>query len=513
MKPLPILVLVSFGVSAGWSVFADPPLERLPRSNPEEQGISASAILRYVDAAEARIKSLHSFMLVRHGRVVAEGWWTPYAAAEPHTLFSLSKSFTSTAVGLAINEGKLSVSDPVVGFFPEEAPANPSQNLRSMRVRDLLRMSSGQHAEDVDPFPFDTDQDLVRVFLSKPVAHKPGTHFFYNTAGTYMLSAIVQKVTGQTVHDFLMPRLFQPLGITDPRWDTSAQGVSLGGFGLSVRTEDIACFGQLYLQRGRWNGRQLVPAAWIEEATSLQTANGSDPAGNWDQGYGYQFWRCPHNCYRGDGAFGQLCVVMPEADAVLAVTAGTDELGPEFNLTWEYLLPAFAGAALPPDPAADRKLADRLAGLRLPVQPGQAGSPVAAAIAGKRFVFSGNRIGLESIALVPARDGTGAIVECRLAGRDQRIVCGHGTWVKGLLTTQDNPPGWGDLAPIATSGAWTADDTYTAKIIRYRTPFTLLLRLKFSGDKVAVDLEQDLSLGENPPVHLVGEVSSPAEPQ
>jgi hypothetical protein len=188
-------------------------------------------------------------------------------------------------------------------------------------------------------------------------------------------------------------------------------------------------------------------------------------------------------------------------------------LGPEFNLTWEYLLPAFTGAALPRDPAADRQLADRLTGLHLPGQPGQGSSPVAVAIAGKRFVFSGNNIGLESIALVPAKDGAGAMVECRLAGLDQRIVCGHGTWVKGFLTTQNNPPGLGDLAPIAACGAWTADDTYTAKIIRYRTPFTLLLRLRFFGDKIAVDLEQDLDFGESTPAHLVGKVLSPAETQ
>jgi CubicO group peptidase (beta-lactamase class C family) len=512
MKSVPILFL-GLGLAAALSAPAAPPPERLPRSTPEEQGISAADILRYVDAAEARVKSLHSFMLVRHGHVVAEGWWGPYAAAEPHTLFSLSKSFTSTAVGLALNEGKLRLSDPVAAFFPQEAPANPTPNLRSMRVRDLLRMSSGQHGEDVDPFPFDTDQDLVRVFLAKPVAHKPGTHFYYNTAGTYMLSAIVQKVTGQSVHDYLLPRLFQPLGIADPHWDTSAQGISLGGYGLSLRTEDIACFGQLYLQRGSWNGHQVVPAAWVDEATALQTANGSDPAGNWDQGYGYQFWRCPHNCYRGDGAFGQLCAVMPEADAVLAVTAGTGELGPEFNLTWEFLLPAFKGAALPPDPAADRRLAERLAGLSLPVQSGEAGSPMASVIAGKQFTFARNPLGLESLALVPAKNGTGTTVNCRLAGSDQSIVCGQGTWVKGTLTTQNNPRGWGDLAPVAASGAWTADDTYTAKLVRYRTPFTLLLRLKFSEAMVAVDLEQDLSFGGYSPTHLTGKVSTSADPR
>ncbi|MFA5058381.1 MAG: serine hydrolase domain-containing protein [Opitutaceae bacterium] len=510
MKLIPILSALALGVVLGARLPGEPAPERLPRSTPEEQGVPAAAILRFIDAAEARVKSLHSFMLVRHGRVIAEGWWTPYAAAEPHALFSLSKSFTSTAVGLAISEGRLGLSDPVIGFFPQEAPAQPGPNLRAMRVRDLLRMTSGQHSEDVEPFPFGSNQDLVRVFLSKPVADKPGTHFYYNTAGTYMLSAIVQKVTGQTVRDYLGPRLFQPLGIADPRWDTSAQGISLGGYGLSLRTEDIACFGQLYLQRGRWNGRQLVPAAWMDEATALQTSTGSDPASNWDQGYGYQFWRAPHGCYRGDGAFGQLCLVMPAADAVLAMTAGTDELGPEFNLPWEFLLPAFAGSALPPDPAADRRLAERLAGLHLAGPAGPADATIAAAVAGRRFGFPANPLGLESLALQPATDEAGATIMCRLAGTDQRIVCGQGTWVKGVLVLPNEPPGLGDLAPVAASGAWTAADTYTALICRYRTPFTLKLQLKFSVDTVTVDLTQELNFGPGRPVHLLGQALPPA---
>ena len=156
----------------------------LPRSTPEEQGVSSSAILGFVEGAEQKIDALHSFMIVRHGHVVTEGWWSPYAAAEPHVLFSLSKSFTSTAVGLAVSDGKLSLDDAVLKFFPDEAPAFPSMNLQSMRVRDLLRMSTGQRAEDIKDFPFGGKADLVRTFLEIPVHDVPGTHFVYNTAAT-----------------------------------------------------------------------------------------------------------------------------------------------------------------------------------------------------------------------------------------------------------------------------------------------------------------------------------------
>ena len=325
----------------------------LPRSTPEAQGVSSSAVLSFVEAADKSIDSLHSFMLVRHGHVVAEGWWSPYGAQSPHSLYSLSKSFTSTAVGLAIAEGKLSLDDEVLKFFPEDAPSKPSKNLKEMRVSDLLRMSTGQQSEP----PRTPDQPWTKTFLSQPVPFKPGTHFLYNTSGTYMLSAIVQKATGMTVLDYLRPRLFEPLGIEHPTWETSPQGISAGGFGLSIRTEDIARFGQLYLQRGKWQGKQLVPEAWVEAATARQTSNGSKPDSDWDQGYGYQFWRCRHGAFRGDGAFGQFCVVMPEQDAVIAITSGVKDMQAVLNLVWDKLLPAMKPSALPADDAAGKKLA------------------------------------------------------------------------------------------------------------------------------------------------------------
>ena len=307
----------------------------LPRSSPEAQGVSSPAVLAFVEAADKQVDSMNSFMLLRHGRVVAEGWWSPYTPRSPHSLYSLSKSFASTAVGLAIAEGKLSLDDEVLKFFPEDAPPEPSANLKAMRVSDLLRMSSGQQSEP----PRTSDQPWTKTFLAQPVPFKPGAHFLYNTSGTYMLSAIVQKVTGMTLLDYLRPRLFEPLGIRHPTWETSPQGISAGGFGLSIRTEDIARFGQLYLQKGKWQGKQLVPEAWVEAATARQTSNGSNPKSDWDQGYGYQFWRCRHGAYRGDGAFGQYCIVLPDKDAVIAITSGVKDMQFVLDLVWESCCP------------------------------------------------------------------------------------------------------------------------------------------------------------------------------
>jgi Beta-lactamase class C and other penicillin binding proteins len=319
MKPncLSLASAVMISLTSCYSSLAKQPL---PRSTPEAQGVSSEAIQDFVSTVD-KINTLHSFMLVRHGQVVAEGWWKPEAPDKPHVLHSLSKSFNSTAVGLAIAEGKLSLDDPVLKFFPTEAPAEPSENLKAMKVRDLLTMTCGH---DVEPKRVNGEPS-VKAFLAQPVPHTPGTHFLYNTMGSYTLSAIVTKATGKTSLEFLKPRLFDPLGIENPEWPSSPEGNSLGGYGLKLCTEDIAKFGQLYLRKGKWNGKQLVPENWVEQATSKQVPNdkeGHSKIGiDWVQGYGFQFWRCTHNAFRGDGANGQLCVVIPEKDAVIAITA------------------------------------------------------------------------------------------------------------------------------------------------------------------------------------------------
>ena len=337
--------------------------EPLPRSTPEAQGISSAAIRAYLEAADKEVKAMHSFMLVRHGKVVAEAWWKPETAEKPHQMWSLSKSFTSTAVGMAVADGKLKVEDKVLSFFPKDAPADASEHLKAMTVQDLLTMTCGHETEG----KMRGEAHWAKAFLAQPVPHAPGTHFQYNTPGTYMLSSIVSKVTGQSVLDYLQPRLFQPLGITNPEWGTSPQGVTLGGYGLLVRTEDIAKFGQLYLQKGQWNGKQLIPASWVAQASAKQVPNDAGKKApeksDWAQGYGYQFWQCRHGAFRGDGKDGQYCIVLPGQDAVVAITAQTGDMQQELNLVWDYLVPAFQNASLPEQPEEVAKLKTLAEGL------------------------------------------------------------------------------------------------------------------------------------------------------
>ena len=203
--------------------------KRLPRSTPEAQGISATAIQNFVDAANQTIHDIHSLMIVRHGAVVAEGWWHPFEEERNHVLFSLSKSFTSSAIGLAVDEGLLTVDDPVIGFFPDDLPATVNDNLAAMTVHHLLAMYTGHSEDTTDHLHTAADGNWARAFLAQPVTHAPGTHFLYNTGATYMLSAIVQKLTGQTLIDYLTPRLFAPLGIANPTWESCPRGINTGG--------------------------------------------------------------------------------------------------------------------------------------------------------------------------------------------------------------------------------------------------------------------------------------------
>ena len=477
------------------SVLADDTPGALPRSTPEALGIASAAILDFVETADRQIDALHSFMLVRHGHVVAAGWWAPYAAQSPHELYSLSKSFTSTAIGLAVAEGKLSIDDTVLSFFPEDAPADPSAQLKEMRLRGLLCMSTGHEKEPP------TGRDVVspKTFLAQPVPFKPGTRFLYNTAATFMLSAIVQKATGQTVLDYLKPRLFAPLGIADPTWETNFQGISLGGYGLSVCTEDIARFGQLYLQKGQWHGKQILPAAWVEAATARQTSNGSNPKSDWDQGYGFQFWRCRHGAYRGDGAFGQYCLVMPEQDAVLAITSGVRDMQAVLNLVWDKLLPAMRPGRLPKNAAMQKRLAERLASLTLPTPAGAVSSPLLPKLAGKSFVFPANDRKLDAIALEPGPGADAVTLVATSNGTATRLVCGQGRWVKGRFAL-----GAGPERAVAASGTWVADDTFEAKLWYYETPFSLTVKLRFAGDQVFHDSEFNVSFGPTRQPQLVG---------
>ncbi|MFF4749033.1 serine hydrolase domain-containing protein [Streptomyces sp. NPDC002514] len=437
----------------------------LPQSTPAAQGVDADGVRAFLDALEAAPDiAPHSLMILRHGHLVASGWWAPYAQDRLHLLYSLSKSFTATAAGLAAAEGLIRLDDPVISYFPEFEADITDPRSRAMLVRHVASMSSGHVAETLDRAQAIDREELVRGFLLVPPDRDPGTVFTYNQPATYTLAAIVQRVTGQSLIDYLRPRLFEPLGIGEAVWQRDRAGRDLGFSGLHSTTDAVLRLGQLYLQDGVWEGERLLPASWVAEATRPQVSNadGSPGGTDWKQGYGLQFWMSRHG-YRGDGAYGQFCVVLPEHDAVIAITEETVQMQQVLDLIWEHLLPAFRPAPLSGREQTDAALAERLAGLALPPA---AGKPAPAERAEEwatvEFTPGEPSARTTSVEVAAGADGT----------RLTLVEDGH----RIELRLVEN--GWNvaeEPVPTAVSGGWTDTGTLEADVIFLETPHRLTL--------------------------------------
>lgn len=478
----------------------------LPRSNPHKQGVSATQLSKFLAAVKNSGIELHSMMLIRHGHVIAEGWWAPYAAPLKHTLYSASKSFTATAVGLAVEEGLLSLEDAVISFFPNCVPAKISANLASMRVKHLLTMCTG-HAQDTMPAIIDAyNYNWVKTFLAQPVSFAPGSHFVYNTGAAYMLSAIVQQVTGNTLLQYLQPRLFEPLGIIEADWEEDPAGINTGGWGLRLTTESLAKFGLLYLQKGQWNGRQILPEQWVEEATRAQTTSRAPGlkvtagASDWEQGYGYQFWRCNNGAFRADGAFGQFCIALPEQDAVLAITAECFDMQAVLNLVWGNLLPAFKNKPLPVA-AIEKQLAANLQQLGLNnVNALRGNSKAEQNLEGKIFILDDNTLECKNAAF----SFTESAVIFTLRGNKgiHSITCGIGNWIinKNNPVLQAPHPVTAKNKPavtsrVAASAAWLNAHTLVITLRFIETIHSQTVTCTFTDDAVTIQFLNSISMG------------------
>lgn len=326
--------------------------KKLPRA--EASAKMAKAAEKYLADIAKEEQDIHSIMVVKDGNVIFEKWMSQGQEDVPHILNSVSKTFTSMAVGLAISEGLLSLDDKLVDVFPEHCPENPSEYLKEVTIENLLTMTCGHSTDPTYTSRTNTEVSWIKLFMEHPFTHKPGTLYCYNSLGTYVLSAMVQKVTGQKLVDYLFPRLFRPLGINNVSWAESPEGVNTGGWGLFLKTEDLAKMGLMILQNGQYEGKQIVPAEWIAEASAAQVpcvpaGLNSDQAhlmkkfaktSDWLQGYGYQMWRCRYNAFRADGANGQYILIIPEKNAVVITTAHVTDMQAELNLIWKHIYPA-----------------------------------------------------------------------------------------------------------------------------------------------------------------------------
>lgn len=476
-----------------------------PHSSPEAEGVYATGIDSFLTAVSKSKHEFHSIMILRHGKVIAEGWWNPYAPDLRHTLYSCSKSFTSTAVGFAVNESKLSVNDKVVSFFPNSLPDSIKPYLANLTVKDLLTMSVGMDPDPTSVIPFKSD-DWVRTFLATPILNKPGSKFLYNSMATFMLAAIVQTVTHQRVLEYLKPRLFDPLGIKDEDWEASNYGINTGGWGLRLKTEDLAKLGMLYLHKGQWNGNQLLPQAWVDEATTFKidqapgAPQSKKDSSDWMQGYCYQFWRCRHNAFRADGAFGQYIIVMPDQDAVIAITSETADMQGELNLIWQYLLPAMHPEALPANNVADARLMHHLDALRLP--PAAGGAVPQSGIFNKSFSIDPNQLGIKNISL--SFGGGECHVTLKQDSNTYKIDFGNGQWIPGktdwlgpsLLNGAKED--FSLLQPSKIDGSYTFTDpnTLQLKLLYIESPHTRIISLHVDGKKMNATVENSFAYGK-----------------
>lgn len=302
-------------------------------ASPESQGMDSARLDEMLTAAKGL--GLHSLLIVRHGLIVSETYYPPFTAETRHDMYSVTKSFISTLVGIAVDQELLSVDDLALGFFPAQTFANLDPRKQAMTVDNLLTMSSGLNWVEGDPAysAMYRSPDWSQYVLDLPMATDPGSRFVYCSGCSHVLSAILQAASGENTRDFAQENLFDPLGI-QVEWETDSQGIPIGGWGLQVTPRDMAKLGYLYLHQGMWEGRQIVSSEWVQSATQKQIETDGG-------GYGYQWWLNPDlGGYSAQGRYGQTIFVQPELDLVLVTTAHAVSHDQIFALIEEYILPA-----------------------------------------------------------------------------------------------------------------------------------------------------------------------------
>jgi len=463
----------------------------LPRSAPEKQGISSTDIRNFLNAVAGSGQEFHSLMILRHGYVVAECWWAPYCSEHRQQLYSASKSFTSTAIGFAVAEGYLTVDDAIIKFFPDMLPDKISENLANLRVKHLLSMSVG-HAQD-SIRTLEASPDGVpweKTFLSIPVEYEPGSRFLYNSGASFMLSAIVKRATGFTAQEYLHPRLYEPLDIADATWTENFEGINMGASHLRMKTENLAKFGQLFLQKGKWNGKRVISEEWVSAASSKQIENGNNDS-SWGFGYGYQFWMNPPGGFRADGAFGQFSMVFPDQDAVVVITSESIDTKTTMQLVWDILVPAMKSDPLPPKKSELKLLQQQMAELKYIPPQMNTHSPIATKISGKEFILEDNPFNAKSVSFV--FDGATTCTFTLKEDGKPDILIKHGinSWIREG-NYKPRPHSLFSLRRIdfdsivAASAAWKDENTLVLTWRFIETTHGDTLTCIFDGDKVTI---------------------------
>ena len=456
----------------------------MPRSTPSEQGVDARGLLGLLDALETPPHSTHSLMIARHGAVIAEGWWAPYARERVHLGYSLSKSFTATTLGILAGQGVIDLDSPVLSYLVDLDAVDPVW--RRVTVRHCISMTAGHSAEAWDwrgddvpaatlpavSIPaatacVDSDPILDAIVRTRVPDGEPGQVWAYNQVCTYLVAQAIAAVTGQPLTSHVRRLLLDPLGGEGAKAQRTPFGRDLGFSGLHVTTPTIVALAQTWLDAGRWQGEQLVPPPYVAAATVPTPASlrAEGMAGDWAHGYGFSFWGASHG-YRGDGAFGQFALVMPEQQVAVAITSEVEDMHATLDAVWTHLLPAVDAEV---SPAADRHLVARLSELRHPPVRGAAGS--AGEVRAVRHEQSQLPDAFGAVRLRTTDAGHQVLVIEHAEG-DLVTAVGNGEWLDSTWPTR-----WGPQLSIAASGAWRRD-VFHAELRLVETPHTITMDLR-----------------------------------
>ncbi|TDD33506.1 class C beta-lactamase-related serine hydrolase [Nonomuraea terrae] len=456
----------------------------------------------FLEELAERDMRLHSLIVHRRGRTVLDLWQWPHEPHLKHKIHSATKSFTGTAIGFAEAEGLLGLDDPVVSFFDGRLPAPPTENLSRMRVRDLLTMQTG-HGRGLSGATTRLRQTgWIGEFFEEPVVELPGRCFVYSSTTSHVLSAIVQRVSGQPVDEYLRPRLFEPLGITDFAWERDPEGVASGGNGLSMRPRDLLSFGILYLQDGMWQGERVLPRGWAQKASALHvrraisgTWNGREllppaPDAVADSGYGYQFWTTEDRIYNASGIFGQECMIFPDQGGVVVVTGamGEDTYHDLPDMLRTTFRKAFDGAEREDDGVEQWV---RRAREPEPLRPSACRSAFR-----ETYDFKPNEHGVDSLSVDVTADTVLLVIEDE-HGR-HTIEHGVGRWLgqhTGVSVWRLHHSYQDARAPILAAAEWTSADVLRLTWHFLEAPFIDTLTLRFDADGVTVEHEVNVNSG------------------
>jgi len=466
----------------------------LPRASASSLGIDPDCLIAFLDEVKAAGLDLHGFMLHRHGHVVAEGWTWPVDPNEPRVLHSMAKSFTGCAIGLAIQEGLLNLDDRLVRFFPDEVPANADPRLADMTVEHLLTMRTGHASNTSGSVWRSISTSWIAEFFKIPLAYAPGSEYVYTSAASYMLSALINRVTGQTLHDYLKPRLFIPLDIYNETWDIGPDGVNPGGNGLTAPVSAALKLAVLHAQNGVWNGRQVLPAAWVQAATQ--------PQGGPDSRYGYHWMMKPRPAFSALGVFVQMAAVYREHNATLVLVGGMKNSA-EIVPFIERYFPAAFSEDCSVKPEADARLEQRLASMA--EQPLLVSDCPAPEDSIRVFAVAENGLGVRQLSFA----FTGHVLTFELTDSQatHRLQIGIDHWLTGLTSMPGRALHHGyefNHAQIVAGARWLDQKTLEMTWIYPQTAFRDRVKCVFEGNSVSLARTVNVNSAEREQEVLVG---------